>query len=124
MTFRYARHTTNLNRLKEFYTKVIGLGVIGHFENHNNYNGIFLGLKNENWHLEFTTSSDAPSHITDDDDALVFYYDSLHEINERLEIAKSLRIKQVNPKNPYWNSNSISLLDPDGFRVILCLKKH
>jgi len=37
------------------------------------YNGVFLGVKDAGWHLEFTTSVDAPQHQPDEDDLLVFY---------------------------------------------------
>lgn len=123
MIFRYARHTTNLDNIRKFYTRVIGLDVIGTFEKHNNYNGIFLGLKNEHWHLEFTTSNEAPNHKADEDDALVFYFKNHAEIEKRCDIAKLLNVKQVTSKNPYWNKHAITLLDPDGFRVILSLTK-
>lgn len=56
MTFRFARHTNNLEQLKTFYIDVLGLELLGSFENHNGYDGIFLGNQNENWHLEFTKS--------------------------------------------------------------------
>ena len=56
MTFRYARHTTDLKQIERFYTEIVGLEKLGGFEKHNNYDGLFLGHKNSNWHLEFTTS--------------------------------------------------------------------
>ncbi len=43
MKFRYARHTDDIKPLINFYTQVIGLEVIGSFENHANYDGVFLG---------------------------------------------------------------------------------
>ena len=36
MKFRYARHTNNLVSIIEFYTEIIGLEIIGQFENHSN----------------------------------------------------------------------------------------
>ena len=57
MTFRYARHTNNLEQLKSFYIDVLGLELLGGFENHDGYDGAFIGKQDENWHLEFTQSA-------------------------------------------------------------------
>ena len=76
MTFRFARHTNDLERIKSFYITVLGLELLGSFENHNGYDGIFLGKSNENWHLEFTKSNDVVSFNFEDEDILVFYPNS------------------------------------------------
>ena len=73
MEFRNARHTDNLELIKDFYTKIIGLKVLFSFENHNNYNGVFIGKENNDWHLEFTTSKSKAEHKFDIEDILVFY---------------------------------------------------
>lgn|SRR5690606_6725484 len=118
MIFRYARHTRNLAEITTFYKEIVGLQKLGGFEGHRGYDGVFLGLENENWHLEFTASSDMPQSNFDEDDALVFYLPS----NEELEL-KSLFLQQNNievlkPKNIYWAENGLMILDPDGYRVI------
>nr|WP_262708193.1 hypothetical protein [Sphingobacterium alimentarium] len=41
-------------------------------------------MENENWHLEFTVSSEMPQSNFDEDDALVFYLPS----NEELELKR------------------------------------
>ena len=123
MTFRYARHTTDLYRIEKFYTEIVGLEKLGGFENHNNYDGLFLGHKNSNWHLEFTTSTDHPKSKFDEDDILVFYVNSEIELTR---IKKTIEHKNVNleiPKNPYWKANGIMILDPDNFKVIFSVKQ-
>lgn len=42
MTFRFARHTNDLEQLKSFYTSVLGLELIGGFENHNGIQWFFF----------------------------------------------------------------------------------
>ena len=122
MKFRYARHTNDLHSITEFYTKVIGLEKLGSFENHSDYDGVFLGYTNADWHLEFTTSNENPKHSSDDDDLLVFYLNSKDEIREIAENAKRHGARQVKSKNPYWHKNAIELRDPDNYGIILAIK--
>ncbi len=123
MTFRYARHTTDLGTIEKFYTEIVGLEKTGGFENHNHYDGIFLGLKNADWHLEFTRSADQPQHKSDEDDALVFYLDAPIELEQ---IRKKISVRNINtevPKNPYWAEHGIMIADPDGFKVIFSVRQ-
>ena len=124
MKFRYARHTNNLNSITEFYTEVLGLEKLGGFEKHSNYNGVFLGLPDLNWHLEFTESNEEANHQPDDDDLIVFYLNSQAEIDSIQEKAVKFKTLKVKSKNPYWQSNGIELRDPDGFGVIITLDKR
>lgn len=123
MTFRYARHTANLEVLEKFYTEIVGLEKLGGFENHSSYDGIFLGKPEENWHLEFTRSNEAPDHQFDEDDALVFYLETNEDLAKlKLRIEKHL-LPLETPKNPYWRENGLQISDPDGYKVIFSLKK-
>ncbi|MFY7739263.1 MAG: VOC family protein [Flavobacterium sp.] len=119
MTFRYARHTNNLEQLKSFYIDVLGLELLGGFENHNGYDGVFIGKQEENWHLEFTQSDEVPNHTFDDDDLLVFYPNSKLEFDLLKEKLEHHSVQFVISKNPYWSENGIQFLDPDGFGIII-----
>ena len=119
MTFRYARHTNNLEQLKSFYIDVLGLELLGGFENHDGYNGVFLGKQDENWHLEFTQSDEVANHTFDDDDLLVFYPNSKLEFELLKEKLEHHFVPFVKSKNPYWNENGIQFLDPDGFGIVI-----
>ena len=79
MKFRVARHTNDLEKIEQFYITVIGLKKLGEFKNHNNYNGIFLGIEGADWHLEFTTSLEKANHTFDEDDIFVFYTKTTEE---------------------------------------------
>jgi len=121
--FRYARHTSDLKKIEEFYTEIVGLEKLGGFEKHNNYSGLFLGQNNCNWHLEFTTSKDQPKSYSDEDDILVFYVNSEIEL---ARIKKTLNQKNINleiPKNPYWKENGIMISDPDNFKIVFSVKQ-
>ncbi len=123
MQFRHARHTSRLNELKDFYTRIMGLEFLGEFKNHAGYDGIFIGKKNSDWHLEFTQNGESVSHVFDEDDLLVFYPETqkeFEEISSRIDFHK---IEKIDPKNPYWKENGIMILDPDGFRVVISNSK-
>lgn len=121
MKLRVARHTTNLQPLIDFYTKVIGLKIIGEFKNHNNYDGVFIGGRDAAWHLEFTVSNEPPNHHPDEEDLLVFYPSSNEEYNRMKRNIVDHDIEQLIPKSPYWKENGITIADPDGFRIVIAL---
>ncbi len=123
MTFRFARHTNNLEQIKSFYIDVVGLELLGGFENHSGYNGVFLGKPDENWHLEFTQSEAETNHTFDDDDILVFYPNTKLEFELIKENLNFNQVEFIKAKNPYWNdlevSGGIMFLDPEGFRIVI-----
>lgn len=119
MHFRYARHTSKLEEIKQFYTSILNLKILGHFENHNGYNGIFVGNENSNWHLEFTCSKEAPIHSSDPDDALVLYPTHAKHYNTIMDNILNANVHILLSKNPYWNKNGVMISDPDGYQVII-----
>jgi catechol 2,3-dioxygenase-like lactoylglutathione lyase family enzyme len=119
MTFRFARHTNDLEKLNSFYVEILGLEVLGGFKNHNNYDGIFIGKTNENWHLEFTKSDEIVHFNFGEEDVLVFYPNTRLEYESILDRINNSFIKSIEAKNPYWNENGKMFLDPDGYRIII-----
>lgn len=119
MKFRFARHTNDLEKLKTFYTTILGLEVLGSFENHDNYDGIFLGKQNLDWHLEFTKSNEIIEFNFNEDDILVFYPETLVEYDALIENSNKNKISFMASKNPYWNENGKMIVDPDGYRIII-----
>ena len=119
MKFRLARHTTNLQAIIDFYTQNLDLEVLGSFEAHSNYDGVFLGKKGLDWHLEFTVSPEAPKHHSDEDDLLVFYTQDANEFDRLKANFDRHKQKPIAAKNPYWKEHGLTYLDPDGFRVVI-----
>lgn len=119
MKFRFARHTNNLEKLKTFYTTVLGLEVLGSFENHATYDGVFIGKQNLDWHLEFTQSNEIVAFNFNEDDILVFYPETLSEYDSLLENINKNNINFIESKNPFWNDSGKMILDPDGYRIIV-----
>lgn len=123
MIFRYARHTEHIDKLKEFYTKILQLEIIEYFENHEGYDGIILGKKQAEWRLEFTSSEDVPLHSFDEDDALVFFPTTVSAYNGIMKNIQDNHLTIYQAKNPYWNSNGIVIQDPDGCYVVISAQK-
>lgn len=119
MTFRFARHTNNLVKIKSFYIDVLGFELLGNFENHNNYNGLFIGKPNENWHLEFTKSKEIINFNFGTEDYLVFYPENAIDYNAIIKRIAENKIEFIQSKNPYWNENGKIILDPNGFSIII-----
>ena len=124
MIFRAARHTNDLKPLIEFYTNIVGLDVLGSFEDHDNYDGVFLGKHGQNWHLEFTKSLTKANHKFDADDILVFYPEQAAEYDKILERINYYEIKIITPENPYWRNNGIMIKDPDGYCIVISNQKN
>jgi catechol 2,3-dioxygenase-like lactoylglutathione lyase family enzyme len=119
MTFRFARHTNDLEQLTAFYIKILGMEILGSFQNHNGYDGVFMGKTNENWHLEFTKSDEITQFNFGDEDVLVFYPNTSLEYDSILRKINNSSIKIIEAKNQYWNENGKMFLDPDGYRIVI-----
>ena len=123
MKLRVARHTNDLDKIKTFYTTVLGFEVLGSFTNHDSYDGLFLGKPNLDWQLEFTKSEELVEFNYNEDDILVFYPNTINEYNQLIENIVSNSVECVTSKNPYWNIPEVSggkmFLDPDGYHIVI-----
>jgi len=119
MRFRFARHTNDLEQLSSFYINILGMEILGGFQKHNGYDGVFIGKTNENWHLEFTKSNEIIQFNFGEEDVLVFYPNTRLEYEHILEKLINFSIKIIEAKNPYWNENGKMFLDPDGYRIVI-----
>jgi catechol 2,3-dioxygenase-like lactoylglutathione lyase family enzyme len=115
MQVRFARHTERLAELVRFYADGLGLPELGRFEGHDGYDGVFLGLPGTDAHLEFTSGGVHAAPAPHDESLLVLYLGSAGAVEE----ARSrLGVEPVEPANPYWATRGVTLVDPDGFRVV------
>lgn len=119
MKLRIARRTNDLERIETFYTNVLGFDLLGSFENHGNYNGIFIGRLDSDWHFEFTQSNGAANHIYDEGDITVLHPKTIKEYNILINKLLQCNILTMASKNSYWNTNEKMFLDPDEFRIII-----
>lgn len=118
--FRVARPTQQLEKVIEFYTKGLGLEIIGEFKNHAGYDGVMIGDKHLSYHLEFTVHpAHTQTHPPGKENLLVFYFETETEWQQTQAQIRNLGYAPVVPENPYWLNNSVTFEDPDGWRVVL-----
>jgi Glyoxalase/Bleomycin resistance protein/Dioxygenase superfamily len=118
MELRVARHTAGLEEIVGFYRDRVGLPELGRFEDHEGYDGVFLGIPGTGAHLEFTSGGSEPPPTPHPESLLVLYFDSQDEIDA---IARRIADSAVRPTNPYWQRNARGFVDPDGFQLLLTL---
>jgi catechol 2,3-dioxygenase-like lactoylglutathione lyase family enzyme len=124
MKFRHARHCHSLPEMIRFYRDGLGLLVLGTFEGHDGYDGVFLGPEAGDWHLEFTVSDAPAQHCPDPDDLLVFYVNSRPEMEQWAARIEKTGGKPVEPANPYWKKQGVTFEDPEGYRVVVALEPN
>lgn len=119
MFLRVARHTNDLKRIEKFYVDILGFECLGGFENHNNYDGIFIGKAGLDWHFEFTQSDSKAKHTFDEEDVIVLYPKTISDYKELENNLVRNNISTITAINPFWNENGKMFLDPDGYRIVI-----
>jgi catechol 2,3-dioxygenase-like lactoylglutathione lyase family enzyme len=119
MVLRVARHTNNLNKIEDFYVNILDFERLGGFQNHNNYDGVFIGKSGVDWHFEFTQSEEKVHHTFDEDDVTVLYPVTVSEYYIFINRLIDNNICFITSKNPFWNQNGKMFLDPDGYRIVI-----
>jgi catechol 2,3-dioxygenase-like lactoylglutathione lyase family enzyme len=117
---RVARPTDQLDAVVAFYRDALGLPEIASFRDHAGYSGVMIGLPGLEYHLEFTTHEEgsacpAPSR----DNLLVLYIPDAEAISHILERLAARGHHPVEPENPYWANDGVTVEDPDGWRLVL-----
>ncbi|MFF1989719.1 VOC family protein [Bacillus mycoides] len=118
--FRIARPTDKFEAVIAFYEEGLGLKRIGEFNDHDGYDGVMVGLPDEEFHLEFTRHIDgSPCPAPTKDNLLVFYIKECNEIEKVSKRLHAMGYDEVDPENPYWKEKGITIEDPDGWRIVL-----
>ena len=118
---RMARPAADLERSRRFYVDELGLEHLGGFDDHHDYDGIFLGIAGASWHVELTRHvSGHPAPSPTDEDLLVLYLDAA-TVRATADHLVVLGHPQVPHPNPYWEGvGAAAFTDPDGYLVMLC----
>lgn len=119
MFLRVARHTNDLGKMVDFYVNLLGFELLADFQNHNDYDGVFIGKSGLDWHFEFTKSKEKANHTFDQDDVIVIYPKSILDYDQLISRLVHNDISIITSNNPFWNENGKMFLDPDGYRIVL-----
>ena len=114
---RLARPVASLERSLGFYRDLIGLAGTGGFEDHQAYDGAFLALPG-GAELELTVGG-AGSVTSGEDDLLVLYLPTRDDVAVVAARLSDAGVTPVASANPYWDAHGVTVLDPDGYRVVL-----
>ncbi len=117
---RVARPTDDLDALVSLYRDGLGFEVMSRFKDRDGFDGVMLGRKGASYHLEFTKKAGhragkAPTQ----DNLLVFYVPDRAEWQRAVDRLFQHGYLPVPAFNPYWDSQGLTFVDPDGYRVVL-----
>lgn len=116
---RIARPSLDLERAERFWTTGVGMSPIYRSRRADPANLTMVGFPEATWHIELTHD---PTHpVTPQptmDDALVLYLNGEVPAELIARISAAGGKLQQHP-NPYWQEWGITLIDPDGYPLIL-----
>jgi catechol 2,3-dioxygenase-like lactoylglutathione lyase family enzyme len=117
---RVARPTDQLDEVVRFYTDGLGFQILYRFENHEEFDGVMIGISGEPYHFEFTQHRGClVGRAPTQDNLIVFYLPDQREWQGAVDQMKALGHEPVNSYNPYWDRNGVTFEDPDGYRIVL-----
>lgn len=102
-------------------TDILGLPHLGGFSDHAGYDGVFVGLSDARYHLEFTHHQHgSPGPAPSNEHLLVLYLGDDQAVGAAATRLARHGYPAVEPDNPYWvASGAVTVADPDGWRVVL-----
>lgn len=112
--------TDNLNEISQMYQKALGFDVLSQYEDEEGFDGIVLGHKHHNYHLEFTNRlSSSPKKFEVADTFMVFYMPDSREWEWACRSMIDAGFKFVEARNPHWKRVGKTYEDVDGYRVVI-----
>ncbi len=117
---RIARPSRDLDRAERFWVGGLGLQVLYRAgpDAEGGHPLLMLGWPSAPWHLELVGDPDAATPCSSEEDLLVLYVGGRIDPDdvERLVNAGG---RPVSARNPYWDRWGVTILDPDGYRLVL-----
>ena len=118
---RIARPSRDLRASERFWVDGLGLDVLFRADSsaEGGHAPLMVGWPGAAWHLELVSDPDGetPAAPTEED-LLVLYLDGEADagVISRLVDAGGI---QVASRNPYWDHGGVTIVDPDGYRLVL-----
>ena len=119
MAIRVARPTRDLVAAAAFYRDLVGLPVLGAFDDHDGFSGVILGLPDATRQLELVAAPDADPAPTPEDQLVLSLGspDAVALAAARLEVAGH---EPARSPNPYWAAaGAVCFVDPDGYWLVV-----
>ena len=117
---RIARPVTDLLRTVAMYKHGLGLEEIGSFVEHDGFDGVMIGTRGAEFHLEFTFCRRQPILPTPTgEDLLVFYLPEFETWVQTCNNMVAAGFTETKSFNPYWAQDGRTSKDDDGYRVVI-----
>lgn len=102
------------------YEAGLGLRRLGHFADHDGFDGEMMGFEDAAYHFEFVHCRNHPirPHPTEED-LIVLYLPDAEEWTARCGAMVAAGFAEVAPFNPYWAERGRTFRDRDGYRIVL-----
>ncbi|MGF1430519.1 VOC family protein [Kitasatospora sp. LaBMicrA B282] len=125
MPIRLARPSRDLAAAERFYVDGLGLEVLWRSAKRvsGEHDLLMVGPAGGAWHFELTRDPEHPLEPTPTvDDLFVVYLGAPvdQELVDRLVAAGGTRVPA---HNPYWDEYGVTVADPDGYRLVLCVRR-
>lgn len=117
---RVARASRDIEAARRFYTEVLRFEVLATFDDHAGFDGVILGHDDWPYHLEFTRRrTHAVPPMMTDEDLLVFYLPDPNDWDRLVRRVRARGVQPVRSGNPWWDDHGVTIVDPDGYRIVL-----
>jgi catechol 2,3-dioxygenase-like lactoylglutathione lyase family enzyme len=117
---RVARPVRDLRLSASMYQRGLGLEEIGRFEHHLGFDGLMLGFRGADFHLEFTCCRTHPVQPSSTpEDLLVFYVPDAEAWQNTCSAMADAGFREVEAFNPFWKRLGRTYEDRDGYRVVI-----
>jgi catechol 2,3-dioxygenase-like lactoylglutathione lyase family enzyme len=113
---RIARQTGRLDEVVAFYRDRLGLPEVTRFVDHDGYTGVIIDLPGTAAHLEFVATEHIVPPTPHIEDLIVLYLGDRQRVDQLVARSGAATVPSA---NPYWDRAGVTILDPDGFRVVL-----
>ncbi|HSF27368.1 MAG TPA: VOC family protein [Actinomycetes bacterium] len=116
---RIARPSRDLAAAERFWVDGLGLQVLWRSEPEGpaEHALLMVGWPNASWHLELVADPSTLPAPTEEDLLVLYVGDPIDDALVRRLLAHGGA--RVQPRNPYWDRWGVSIVDPDGYCLVL-----